>query len=274
MNSQANKTVPFRCYEDISAFRGYLADNCDPVYLLIFDIAIMTGLRISDVLRLKYSANVFGNRLVVAESKGRKAAIAKLRNKILEGRRRWLMVTTKDDEKRLMYSQAHISTIYGLLSESMRADVDYQVDDAVSRLKIEKRHCLIPDYLAEKIRGHRRQHRHDSTSCLFQRGVLRSNRCRLMGGNISRQRVWVVFRDAGRALGFDFPTSCHGLRKTFALFLYRSTGNDGSVTIKEIGWKDEKILQRYLSVEDGAAERAVIEMQASIVSTETKKAGL
>ena len=68
---------------------------------------------------------------------------------------------------------------------------------------------------------------------------------------LSYKASWKVFNDAGKALDFDFPTSNHGLRKTFANMMCEVAPNNRLV-VDEIGWQDEKLLRIYAGTEEQA----------------------
>lgn len=264
MSNEPNKTVPIRRIEDLIKFRNHLALNYDPFYLLVFDIAVNTGLRIGDILSLRYKENIFANQISIYESKLKLGAIAKRRSKIINDYRETLLINCNDQQERIRLTKATANELYEKLTPDQKLLADVAINNGVQAIKHKKRTCNIPDDLAQAIQLHAKQHKKHDEGYLFSVHNLKSNRCHKKSGTVSRQSAWRVMRDTGRAVGFDFPTSCHGMRKSFICFLYSSSGNNSALTIKEVGWADEKLLQVYLAVETKERASMVAKMQAEI----------
>lgn len=251
-------TVPYRDKSDVQTAIKYLRANADPAYVLIFKIAVTTGLRISDVLGLRWE-NVINGRIEVVESKDTNMQIAKARNNVLKQAKDTLLVTTTEIEKIPKLMVTHYRDILPMLTDAHRQLVEQHMQEAIENVRPVIRVCELPSPLARQLKEWKRKNRFHDGGYLFSASLVKYGKA-TKPQPISRQSAWRTFKQIGKACNFDFNTSCHQLRKTFAVFLYESSGNDSELVIKEVGWRDTKYLQRYLAIEQDQCKNAVQQM--------------
>ncbi len=262
---RTGSTVPYRDIADIQKAMQYLEDNCDGTYLLIFKVALITGLRISDVLSLRYDKNLQDGFIVLIESKHQKQAQARARLKVLVRAKETLAHICDDKEQLIKIMFTKPKDIYPLLPSGLQSQIDSEIEREIGLLKYKKRYCKIPEHFVAELRARQKKHKKHDAGFIFATSTLKTNRGNRTGKTIGRKTAWAVFKKIGEQLDFDFNTACHQLRKTFAVLLFNSTGNNGALVVKTVGWQDDKLLQTYLAIDENESHNAVEMMQKGLI---------
>lgn len=261
------KTVPYGNRQQVRQAAKHLDKTEDPAMALAFRITANTGLRISDVLHLRYQDNVLflTNTIKVCESKGFKQDKARARIKALKEIKDMLI---KVSDSKLFMAEiilTAVKDIYALVPAAYLAMTDKKIAAFVAKVKPKYREIEVPKQLMMRLKARQKKFKKVDAGYVFAKTTLKGNRAKNMPGTISREYVWRVFSRICDECKFTFNTSCHQLRKSFALFLYHTSGNDSALVVKAVGWADTKILQRYLSITDKQATSAVNKFQRGYV---------
>lgn len=254
------KTVPYQTKEQVSQALHYLTKNHHKNYALIFKIGVCTGLRISDILSLRYNLNIKPNLIVINESKGTKQRIAAKRLKVLSETKDLLIKISDTKEQLTLLMMTRPKDIYKLVPEHLKEKIDADLLAAEKKAVPKKRECEIPESLYKEIKKHEKENKKIDSQYIFAASTFPYSKN--TGRPITRVAVWKIFKQIGTACGFTFNTACHQLRKTFAVFLYENTGNNSALVVKEVGWSDDSLLQTYLSIEDERQKEAVRDMHS------------
>lgn len=262
---RTGKTVPYREKAQVHQAIAHLKSNHDLTYLLIFKMALITGLRISDVLSLRYDKNIKDSFVVLVESKSQKQAEARAKLRVYARAKETLARICEDKNELVEIMFTKPKDIYSLLPDSLKIQIDNEVSRELAGLKPKRRYCKIPPEMVLELKERHKKHKAHDCGFVFATTTLQTNRGRRTRQTISRKIVWEVFSNIGEACGFDFNTSCHGNRKTFAVMLYESTGNNSALVVKTVGWQDDKLLQTYLDLDENESHEAVEMMQRGLL---------
>lgn len=260
---KTGKTVPYRQMSDVFKAMAYLDDYCDPTYALIFRVTVLTGLRISDVLSLKYSTHLKGADIVIVESKQKKGAEAKARLKALANAREHATAACETRGEVLALMRTKPKNIYPLLPDDIKKSADAEIAERIAALKHNKKVCPLPDYLVAQLEARQKKYKAVDGGFIFASETLKYKHYTKGAHPINRTTVWKIFSKIADECGFDFNTAVHQLRKTFSVMLHQSTGNNGALVVKTMGWADDSYLQTYLDIENDKPNAAVNELHAN-----------
>jgi len=259
MRIKTGKTVPFENKAQLKLALQFLEENFDPTYALIFKVAAVTGLRISDVLNLAYKENINfeTSTIYIIESKGTKQAQALEKLKVYKKYKDLAILITQDMDEKTKILVTPPKDIQSIIPSSIKSQLNQELDEAINKAKVKTRTIVIQKKLLAEIKKRQKQFERIDNGYLFARATLKSHRAKNSPGNISRVSVWRVFSQIGDHLKLNFNTSCHQLRKSFAVFLYESCGKNSALVVKTIGWKDDKLLQTYLAIDQEKSNAAI-----------------
>ena len=237
---------------------NWLRENHDPAFTLAFKVGIETGLRISDILSLRWE-NITGNTITIAEAKGTKARAARAARKVLEQVKRELIVHYGNDPQMMM--KVFITSpadIIPLIPKEMARDVAERVKAARDASPAKYRTVKLSKRTAEMLARRREKYSDIDEGNVFSRRTLRgSNRAKNQNVVLTRQTVWSVFSKLNEVLGTVKRIACHSLRKVFARGLYFSSGKDIGLLMSVIGHSSPSMSLRYIGINDDDEDVAV-----------------
>lgn len=267
MPKRDGKTVPYESKKQVAQGARYLEGRYDPAVALGFRIGGATALRISDVIHLKYDENINyeTNTIRLVESKRFKQAQSQARIKALKKFKGTLFAVLKDDVQKAQLLMCADKDIYDLVPIRFLPTIDKSIAEFVGKVKKTWREIKVPKKLMNKIKARQKKFKGIDDGFIFSRKTLKGNRAKNMEGVISRVYMWQCFASISDELNLSFNTSCHQLRKSFAVFLYRETGNNMAMVMEAVGWSSDKILLRYLSITKEQVNCAVSKFQERYV---------
>ncbi|MUK40258.1 tyrosine-type recombinase/integrase [Aliivibrio fischeri] len=246
---------PIKNKEHLKYAAKYLQKNHDPAFSLIWNIGLETGLRISDILRLKYSDIDFrSGHCEVIESKGTLARKARAKHRVLKQVKEELILHYQHNVKKL--TATYITPFYQiekLLPKEWKLMVNERVSAAKKATPPVTRSFLFSKKMVFMLKQRKEKFRHINSDSVFSRKTLLSNRAKGVDGLLTRQACWTVFSKLTQVLekiGSTAKVGCHTLRKSFARHLYFATGKDISLVMTTIGHKSESVSLRYIGVSD------------------------
>jgi len=247
---------PISDKHDLKKASKFIKQNFDGAYSLIFQVAIETGYRITDVTELRYENIDFDNQTItIKENKGSRANQARARLKVLEAVKLELIGRYSDDSRRMMgIFVLKAKDIYAVIPDSLKPLVDIRIKEAMAKAKPKVRTTKLSHQTLIKIQARAKKFNLVDEGFLFARTtLLNSNRARNTEGVISRQSCFKVFSQLNgfmATLGKKVKVACHGLRKTFAKSLYTSSGNNIGLLMKTIGHSSVSQSLRYIGIDD------------------------
>lgn len=242
---------------DLNKAIEWMQDNA-PEYSLLYKVLATTGLRVTDVTEIKYSDIDADKRtLTVIENKGTKARITRAKSKVcgLWADKLLKLKSISDELKDDINLLDNKQDILNLdLPEKHVIKINADIESATAPSKTDKVRVVTLDKRLIKAikKHHKNSHKIDDTF-LFSKRLFNRNKSRDLGESqvISRQSVRnaiVRMQDALGKLGTVIKSVCHGMRKTFARSLYLSSGKDMALVMQVMGWSDETMVLRYLSM--------------------------
>jgi integrase len=242
----------------IAQAENYLRDNHDPAFLLAFRVGIETGLRISDILSLRWE-HISGNTITIAEAKGTKARQARAARKVLESVKQELIVHYGNDPQMMMRVFITKPTdIIPLIPDAWRAAVAKRIEIARDSAPAKFRTVTVSKRTADMLA--RRMERYsaiDDGNIFSRKSLKNSNRAKNQSGTLTRQTVWTVLSKLNDVLGTVKRIACHSLRKVFARGLYYSSGKDIGLLMTVIGHSSPAMSLRYIGINDDDENNAV-----------------
>lgn len=242
----------------------------DPAYHLIYLIGIETGYRITDITEIRYDdINFDAGTINLIENKGTRSGMAKNRLRVLkEVKEEILHFYESIDEPDLKFEIARAAPkdIYQYIPELMLDDVNERINNAIMSTELKRRTATLKPSTLKIIKARMSKYSAIDEGNLFARSTLSSNRARNAGGVISRQSCHNVFKQLSEilaTLGEKIRVSCHGLRKTFALTIYKTSGFDIAKLMKSIGHSSQEMSLRYIGLGDKENLDAMRTAQAS-----------
>ncbi|EJT7707126.1 tyrosine-type recombinase/integrase [Cronobacter sakazakii] len=236
----------------------YLRDNHDPAFVLMFRIGIETGLRISDILSLRWD-NLTGNTITVTEAKGTKARQARAARKVLESVKQQLIVHYGNDPQMMM--RVFITSpgeIIPLIPSEWREDVAERIKAARDSAPAKVRTVTISKRTLDMLHRRKEKFQEIDGGDIFSRRTLRgSNRARNQNGTITRQSAWTVLSGLNEVLNTVKRVACHSLRKVFARGLYFASQKDIGLLMTVIGHSSPAMSLRYIGISDDDENTAV-----------------
>lgn len=235
----------------------YLRDNHDPAFVLAFRIGIETGLRISDILSLRWE-DITGNTITLAEAKGSKARAARAARKVLESVKQELIVHYGNDPQMMMrVFITSPSDIVSLIPDEWRDSVAERIQTARDSAPAKMRTVTVSKRTGEMLARRKSKFTDIDNGDVFSRATLKSNRARNQSGTITRQSAWVVLSGLNEVLGTVKRVACHSLRKTFARGLYFASGKDIALLMTVISHSSPAMSLRYIGISDDDEHTAV-----------------
>ncbi|MBB1313407.1 tyrosine-type recombinase/integrase [Aliivibrio sp. SR45-2] len=254
---------PIKKRKQLKLVEKYLKDHHDPAFLLIWKIGIESGLRISDILRLRYrDINLTNGRCQIIESKGTLARETKAKYKVLKQVKEELLLHYQS--KGLIKKMGCIyltpsNKIMSFIPKSWQLSVNARLISATKAALPVTKEFYLSSSVMTIIKERQRQYRNLQCDSIFSRKTLSSNRAKKQEGILTRQACWHVFSKLTTVLkktGVDVKVGCHTLRKSFARHLYFATGKDISLLMTMIGHQSERMSLRYIGLSKDETERA------------------
>ncbi len=254
---------PIKTRKELRCAEQYLNEYHDPAFALAWRIGIESGLRISDILRLKYSdINLSTGVCEVVESKGALSRRSKAKYRVLKQVKKELLLyyQTKGAVKKM-------STLYIISPKNMQPFIPNawqpiianRIRDAITSLPKIVRHFCLSSKLLKVIRKRQKTNEKYANDDIFNRQSLQSNRAKGQKGRLTRQACWRVFSKLSAVLkefGVTVKVGCHSLRKSFARHLYFATGKDIGLLMTMIGHQSERMSLHYIGVSKEETEKA------------------
>lgn len=260
----------------LSECERYLEANFNKGYLLVWMIGIDTGLRVSDVLNLKYS-NFKSNAIELCESKGRLHQLARIKNKVLATYLDDVVDHYRFDDdnyRRVRKLKPHqlygkqfsangkakydaIDTFHKLVPNKFHAEILENISFEQSRTRKTLKVVNVDLDIIRLISNRKKTFIANKNDFIFDGSTFSSNRA-VYGKPITRQSCYKVFSTLTahlEGLGYILNVGCHTARKTFA----RSALDAGkSIThvMEILGHSHPKITMRYVGLEQESLEEA------------------
>ncbi|WP_023603224.1 tyrosine-type recombinase/integrase [Aliivibrio logei] len=252
---------PIKSRKHLRYAEEYLKMNHDPTFTLIWKIGLETGLRISDILSMKYSdINYSMGRCEIIESKGTLARKTKAKHKVLKKIKDELFLHYQGKPKKMtalyITPYQYVNNLAPLTWQPMIDARIKQAQDSVSPV-IRRVYLSKETVTILKKRENKYQYLHCDD--IFNRRTLLSNRAKNKEGRLTRQACWHVFSKLTlvlKEIGVNVKVGCHSLRKSFARHLYFSTGKDISMLMTTIGHQSERISLKYIGLSGDETEVA------------------
>lgn len=251
--------------EHVKKATGFIKDNFDSAYHLIWSIGIETGYRITDITEIKYSDIDYDKSTIkIAENKGSKANKARARLKVLEQVKNELIAMyCTDNQKMMNVFVTKAKDIYELVPVELKTVIDSRIDKAMSTAKLKYRSAKLSDKTICLLKARELKYKTVCGNNVFDRATLSSNRARNCTGVISRQSCYRVFSKLTgfmATLGEKVKVACHSLRKIFARHLYTSSGNNIGLLMRTIGHSSAEMSLRYIGINDNEQLEAIDHM--------------
>lgn len=259
-----SKTQPIKTQNLIKKAIAWLTKNSDSAYPLLYKIMVMTGLRVTDTTEIKYSDIDYDElTITIEENKGTRSNKARAKLKILE---KWhanlfrLEADNKELREELFLSKPkHLLNLFNLPMKYFDT-IQHEIIEAQRSAKIKIRVVDITHELAQKLKKRQEENKGNDDGFLFAKKIMRSNRARgwKKSNNdqlpvVTRQSVLNAFKimqEALKSTGTKIKAHCHGLRKTFARFLYNANKKDLNIVMTTMGWSDIKMVMMYLGYDE------------------------
>lgn len=270
------KTAPIKTAGTIKQAIKWLSRNQDEAYQLAYRLMCNTGLRVTDTTEIAWDDVNFEDRTItIQENKGTRGNKARARLKVLEEWHKTLFMLETDNKelkealfmskpKDLLGRKANpkkgIEELPCLVPDKYIEVVNAQIQQAVSHAKPKLRTVDITKELVITLKQRKHANQGKDDGFVFSKRVMKSNRSRGWHSEddsrlpvITRQAVLMAFKKMQSALeatGVKINAFCHGLRKTYARFLYEHNGRDLNTVMQTMGWSDVGMVMRYLGYDE------------------------
>lgn len=275
-------TSPIKTAGTIKKAVKWLSKNQDESYQLAYRLMCNTGLRVTDTTEIAWQDVNFDDLTIkIEENKGTRGNRARARLKVLEQwhKNLWMLESENKElqhelfmrkPKDLLGRKANtlkkITALENIVPSKYMAVINDQIDEAVSSAKPKIRTVDISRDIANSLRQRKHENAGRDDGFIFSKRVMKSNRARGWHDAtdtklpvITRQSVLVAFKKMQVALaekGVKIASFCHGLRKTYALFLYETNGRDLNKVMQIMGWSDISMVLRYLGYDEDSRKEA------------------
>lgn len=257
----------------------WLDNNKNEAFPLLYTLLANTGLRVTDATEIMWSdINFSDGSLTVQENKGTRGNLARARNKVLEKWHRNLYHLVNDSDFREQLFSRKPKDILGRKEKTITKNgrtmtlkkldsivparyleqIKEEIEEAQFNAPVKTRVVDIPNSLLIRLKERRNKYQAIDEGYVFHKMTLRSsNRARGWLSNssdkkpvITRQSVFKAFKAMQSAIDEKIEACAHGLRKTFARFMYLSNGRDLNAVMIRMGWSDVSMCLRYLGFDE------------------------
>jgi len=269
-------TSPIKTAGTIKKAIKWLSKNQDESYQLAYRLMCNTGLRVTDTTEISWSNVNFDDlTITIEENKGTRGNRARARLKVLEQWHKNLWMLEGDNKelqtalfmrkpKDLLGRKANtkkgITELKNIVPKRYMETIQEQINQAEKGAKAKLRTVDITRDIANSLQQRKHKNAGRDDGFVFSKRVMKSNRARGWHDAtdtklpvITRQSVLAAFKKMQVALaetGIKITSFCHGLRKTYALFLYENNGRDLNIVMQTMGWSDVGMVMRYLGYDE------------------------
>ena len=269
-------TSPIKTASTIKQAIKWLSKNQDEAYPLAYRVMCNTGLRVTDTTELMWDDVNFDDlTITVQENKGTRGNKSRARLKVLEQwhKNLWMLEDDNKDLKTALFmckpkdllgrkanKAKNIPALPNIVPDKYMPAINEQIKQAESSAKPKLRTVDITKEIATSLRQRMHKNKGRDDGFIFSKRVMGSNRARGWHSNdesklpvITRQSVLKAFKKMQEALeniGVVIKAQAHGLRKTYARFLYEHNGKDLNVVMQTMGWSDVGMVMRYLGYDE------------------------
>lgn len=253
-------TKPIKSKSTLKRAVKWLNQNADPAFALGFKIAASTGLRITDISLMKYEdIDHVEKTITIEENKGTKQRVARAKRKVLEDWYKNLFLVAPELRDQLLITKpAEVLSLEGL-NPAFITMIEMQIQQAVASVKPKVRTVDLSKELLTDLRTRQAKFEGVDGGFIFSTKTINSNRAKGKQGVITRQSFHKWFSAMGEALTTATERvngSCHGLRKTFARWLYETNTKDLNLVMHVMGWSSVALALRYLGLDDEQRKQA------------------
>jgi len=257
-------TSPIKKAGTIKQAIKWLSKNQDDAYQLAYRIMCNTGLRVTDTTEIQWCNVNFEERTItIEENKGTRGNVARARLKVLEKWHKTLYQLESDNRE--LRDTLFMCKPKDLLANDIVPDkyldvINSEIAQAVESAKPKVRIVDITQEIAVSLKQRMNKNKGRDDGFIFSKRVMKSNRSRGWHSIdesklpvITRQAVLKAFKAMQAALakqGTVIKAAAHGLRKTYARFLYESNGKDLNTVMQTMGWSDVTMVMRYLGYDE------------------------
>ncbi len=282
VKSNFRKILPIPELGDIERFKEELLNNKNSSYALIFQIGIESGLRVTDILELRYSDFDFNNNsFTIIENKTTKARQTKAIKNVFKSKMKPLIKFFSSNLTLLDKVCPNIAPV-----SSINADNLDEIRDAIINFKDKQEllNMITDETLAlslfEDIKESLKDVQGKKRTAVLSIDTINKIKLRRLSSNsdllfihrnekpLSRIAVYKVFTAIAKKLGLQ-NVGTHSMRKTFAKNLLTSNNNDIGLVMEIIGHADQKTTLKYLGYTDESTKKATENMFKAYKSSAT-----